>query len=181
MQVWTTFVAFIASKQWMPVAIIAIGYLVRLTSQNSKFPINVSTRWQPVIVVALGQVYAVLVAVSSGARWDLAIEHGLETAAWTMGLFDLVVKAIWNGTEPTWLSMLWGFVQPMIPHPGTTKTTTMVAIQQTVKTTPALPPGTKMCQKCNVTWTAPPGACPKCGETPTDPELTGPRKSSPPL
>ena len=149
MQVWTTFVAFVASKQWMPMAILVIGYLVRLTSQQSKFPLNIPTRWQPIVVLALGQVYAVMVSVSGGGAWGPSALHGLEVAIWTMGLFDVVVKAVWNGNTPPWLSVIWGMVQPLIPLPGVNKIT------------------------------APPAACPKCGEVPTDPELPGPRKSSP--
>jgi len=175
MQVWTTFVAFVASKQWMPMAILVIGYLVRLTSQQSKFPLNIPTRWQPIVVLALGQVYAVMVSVSGGGAWGPSALHGLEVAVWTMGLFDVVVKAVWNGNTPPWLSVIWGMVQPLIPQPGVTKTTTVVAVKQTL----VLPPGTKQCAKCSVTWAAPPAACPKCGEVPTDPELPGPRKSSP--
>jgi undecaprenyl pyrophosphate phosphatase UppP len=57
---WHVIVLFFASKQWMPIAIIAIAYLVRLTSDQSKFPVFVAARWRPMIVIALAQVYAIL-------------------------------------------------------------------------------------------------------------------------
>jgi len=117
MQIWTWFVMFWTSRAWMPIAILAIGYFARLCATDTKFPINIPARWQPLFVLALGQLYAILVAVSGGLGWGAASVHGLETAVWTMGLFDVLVKAIWNGTEPTWLQLVIGIVQSEIPKP----------------------------------------------------------------
>ena len=152
---WHVIVLFFASKQWMPIAIIAIAYLVRLTSDQSKFPVFVAARWRPMIVIALAQVYAILAAVQAGTTWQDAGLHGLETAVWTMGLFDVLVNAIWNGKEPPWLAFLLGFVKGEVPRPP--------PANDVVKCS--------TCRKCSVTWAAPPNACPKCGETPTKPEL----------
>ena len=118
MAIWTWFLAFWQHRTWMPVAIIAIGYVVRLCATDTKFPINIPSRWQPVLVVVLGQVYALLVAVSGGMTWGGAALHGLEVAAWTMGLFDLVIKAVYGNNEPAWLALIVGIVKEEIPKPG---------------------------------------------------------------
>jgi hypothetical protein len=115
--VWLYCVAFLASKQWMPVAILIIGYLVRLTSSACPLPVTVPARWRPVLVVALSELYSTLGAVQSGAPWHAALLHGFETAVWTMGLFDIVVNAVWGGNEPAWLAALLGIVQQEVPRP----------------------------------------------------------------
>lgn len=114
---WHVVLSFFASRQWMPVAILVIGYAVRLTSSDSPFPVNIPARWRPLVVLALGQLYAILTAVLGGLPWSVALLHGFETAVWTMGLFDVVVNAIWNGTEPSWLQLLLGIVKTQIPQP----------------------------------------------------------------
>lgn len=115
---WSWFCTFWSSRAWMPVAIVVIGYLVRLTSDRSAFPINIPSRWQPVVVVVLGQAYGILVAVMGGLPWGTAALHGLETAVWAMGFFDLLVKAVWNGAEPAWLQLVLGIVKAEIPQPS---------------------------------------------------------------
>lgn len=99
-------VSLLTAHHYLPIAVIVIGYLTRLTSDMSKFPINVPTDYQPVVVVVLGQVYAAIVAVSGGASWKDAVISGLATSLFTMGLFDLVIKAIFKGKEPAWLARL---------------------------------------------------------------------------
>lgn len=91
------------AHRWLPVAVVVLGYLVRLVRCDSRFPINLPPRWQPVVAIVLGQAYAVVVAVTGGMRWPWAIVEGFIVAFTTMGLWDLLVKAIWNGHEPTWM------------------------------------------------------------------------------
>ena len=123
---WAWVVAFWQHRQWMPLAILLIGYLVRLTSSASTFPVNIPARWRPLVVLALGQLYAVLVAVSGGLSWGAAALHGFEVAVWTMGLFDVVVNAICGGNEPAWLAVLLGIVQQEVPKPNATKPVAIV-------------------------------------------------------
>jgi hypothetical protein len=101
----------IKMRGYLPLAIIVVGYLARLTSDMSKFPIDIPKRAQPLVVVVLGQAYAVLLHVSTGARWQEAVINGLLVSFLTMGLFDLVVKAIFGGKEPAWLARL-AFIFP---------------------------------------------------------------------
>lgn len=105
----TTILAFVADFQghkWLPLAVLLIGYLTTLMSDTSKFPINIPDRWKPVLVVGLGQVYAVLTAASGGDTWSHAVWSGAVAAFGTMGLFDLLVRAIFNGNLPKWLAWL---------------------------------------------------------------------------
>lgn len=89
--------------QWMPLAVLVVGWLVMACSDTSKLPISIPDRFKPLLVLVLGQVYAVLEAVQGGSAWQAAVWHGLVVAFTTMGLFDVLVKAIFNGNLPTWL------------------------------------------------------------------------------
>lgn len=87
------------SQMWMGVAIIAIGTVTRLLKDDTKIPINIPARWQPVVTLLLGQLYAVLQAVQGGMAWKDAIIQGFQVAFVTMGLFDLVIKALFGGKD----------------------------------------------------------------------------------
>jgi hypothetical protein len=104
----------ITGHQWMPLAILIIGYLVTLTSDVSKFPVTVPARWKPVIVLVLGQAYAVLQNINGGEKWQSAVYHGLLTSFATMGLFDLVINGIFNGNLPKWLAWLAFFDKKLV-------------------------------------------------------------------
>jgi hypothetical protein len=94
------------SRAWMALAVLLVGYVTTLTSDTSKFPVNIPTRWQPVVVVVLGQVYAVLLSIQGGTPWEPSVWHGLLVSFTTMGLFDLVINGIFNGNPPSWLKWL---------------------------------------------------------------------------
>lgn len=99
-------IAFITAHNWLALAVFVIGYLVRLTSPNSKFPLSISPRFQPAIVVVLATLYAILQAHLMGSSWADALLHAGLAAAISMSLFDVVVKMIFNGKEPAWLQWL---------------------------------------------------------------------------
>lgn len=99
-------IAAIVTMKWLPLAIIVIGYLTRLLTDESKFPISVPARWRPVVVVVLGQLYGCLMLVQEGSTWKSVVVTGLVTSFVTMGLFDLLVKAIFNGQPPWWIDIL---------------------------------------------------------------------------
>jgi hypothetical protein len=94
------------SHQYLLLAIAVTGYLTALTSDWSRFPINVSKRWQPAIVVGLGLAYSVEESIRSGAPWKTALEGGIIAAATSGFLYDLVIKGFMNGKVPTWLAWL---------------------------------------------------------------------------
>lgn len=96
----------VTGHKWMPLAILVIGYVSTLVSDTSRMPFNIPDRWKPVFVVVLGQAYGALQAIGSGAQVWPTVYHGLVTAFVTMGLFDFVVKAVFNGDLPKWLAWL---------------------------------------------------------------------------
>lgn len=96
----------ILHMKWLPLAIIVIGYLTRLLTDESKFPVSVPARWRPVVVVVLGQLYGCLMLAENGATWKTVVVTGLVTSFVTMGLFDLLVKAVFNGQPPWWVDVL---------------------------------------------------------------------------
>lgn len=96
----------ITGHQWMPLAILVIGFLTTTLSDTSKLPVSIPDRWKPVLVVVLGETYAVLIDHQGGTAWLPSIWHGVVTAFSAMGLFDLVVNSLFNGNLPKWLAWL---------------------------------------------------------------------------
>ena len=94
------------AHRWLGLAIVIIGWLTRIVSSDSAFPVTIPTRWKPVLVIILGQAYGALTLILGGASWQSAVIDGLMVAFCTMGLFDLVIKAIFNGNEPRWIKIL---------------------------------------------------------------------------
>jgi hypothetical protein len=101
------FITMLAGRKWLPMFILTIGWATRLLSDKSKLPyFNIPSRWQPVLVLVLAQVYSTANAVMVGVPVRGAIIQGFTVAFVTMGLFDLVVKAVFNDHPPQWLSAL---------------------------------------------------------------------------
>jgi len=98
--------ALLAGRKWLPLFVVAIGWATRLLSDKSRFPAEVPARWQPVVVLGLSVLYSAVTAVASGATWKAAAIHSFVVAFVVMGAFDLLVKAVFNGREPTWLGWL---------------------------------------------------------------------------
>jgi hypothetical protein len=99
--------------QWLPLAILVVGYLVNLTSDTGKFPLNIPDRFKPLIALVLGQVYAVLEAVYGGSPWGTAVGHGLIATLAATGFAHILLNAVFNGTLPKWLAWL-NFVDPTL-------------------------------------------------------------------
>lgn len=98
-------VALVRAHAWLALAIIVVGFLVRLTAKDSRVPvfkaINVPEQWQPVVVLALGTLADVLQEVASGKPWSQAIN-----AALVISIGVLALKAYFYGREPAWLQTL---------------------------------------------------------------------------
>lgn len=92
--------------KWLPLSIVVVGYLTMLLGDTSKLPISIPDRWKPVLVIGLGQVYAILDKVQGGDSWKHAVWVGVMTAFGAMGLFDLLIKAAFDGKVPKWLQWL---------------------------------------------------------------------------
>jgi hypothetical protein len=97
----------LAGRKWLLLFILIIGWFARLFSDKSSFPVmNIPARWQPVCVVVLAQIYSTATAIQGGVAWRTAVVQGFLVAFVTMGLFDLVVKAVFKGNEPRWIAWL---------------------------------------------------------------------------
>lgn len=96
------------------IAVPLIGWMTALTSDWSRFPVNVPARWQPAIAAGLGLVYAPSIAMLAAAKAGHpvlpallgSIEGGVFAAAMSAFLYDLVIKGICNGKVPSWLAFL---------------------------------------------------------------------------
>lgn len=97
----------IVAHKWLPLAVLVVGVLTRALKDDTKLPINIPARWQPVVVLAFSFAYAALQAYASGAPWQTAVKDAATIAVVTMGAFDILVKAVFNGNDaPAWLSFL---------------------------------------------------------------------------
>lgn len=92
--------------KYIPIAIIVIGWLVALTSDWSRFPINVPGRFQPLVAAMLGIAYGALHQIDGGMVWWKAIGGGLVVGLTTGGLYDVVINAVFDGNVPSWLAWL---------------------------------------------------------------------------
>lgn len=106
--------------RWTGVAVLVIGYLVQLTSKESKFPISVAPRWKPLLVALLSLAFAAAQAIDGGLPWRQVVLRGLMTGFLTMGLFDLIVNAFCNGQIPKWLAWI-AVMTPQPPPPPAEK------------------------------------------------------------
>ena len=102
--------ALFQSHNYLGFAILVIGWLVTLLSPSSKFKLTIPTIYgrdpKPLIAAVLGMAYGVLVAHKGGEAWLPSVQHGLMTGLLTMGLFDLVVKFVFNGNAPAFMNAL---------------------------------------------------------------------------
>lgn len=125
---WQTISQFVLEQKWLPLAIFIVGYLVRLTNDDSKFPITVPQQWHPVVALFVAQVYGVLVA---WPNWHPAVQPALIVA-----LAVLAVKAHYNGNDPEWFKWL---ARVMSPQEQASKAVDKAAIL-TVKASLVPPP-----------------------------------------
>lgn len=95
---WNDLTQLLLAEKWLPLAIFVVGYLVRITGDDSKFPINIPHQWQPVVALFIAQVYGVLVA---WPNWHPAVQPALIVA-----LGVLAAKAYFHGNEPAWFTWL---------------------------------------------------------------------------
>jgi hypothetical protein len=99
-------------SKWGPLMILVSGWVVQLLSEDSKFPVSLPARWnsnvwKPVTVVVASMVQATVVSIVRGHTDPVhAILLGLRTAMWSMGIWALFIKAIYNGKPPQWLNYL---------------------------------------------------------------------------
>lgn len=98
----------IAKHQWVGLAALIIGLLVRLMKEDTKFPpFAIPARWRPVVALGLGEASGLLQAVSTGTPWREALLGGLISGALAVTGHGAIVDALRNGKD--------------VPLPGLTK------------------------------------------------------------
>jgi hypothetical protein len=106
--------------KWMALAVVLATYLPAILQGKSAFPISVpaswnENRWKPVVVIVVCEAAAVVLAVSYGETWQHAVFVGLKASIWTMGLWAVVVKAIFKDHPPKWLEAIAFVFTPPVP------------------------------------------------------------------
>lgn len=102
------FLDLIAKHQWVGLAALVIGFVVRLLKEDSRFPpFALPARWRPLLAMGLGVVSGILQAVSTGTPWRDAILGGLVSAFVAIAGHDAIVGSLRDGKD--------------VPLPGLTK------------------------------------------------------------
>jgi hypothetical protein len=140
-------------NHWGPLMVLISSWAVQLLTQASSFPISLPASWntnvwKPVVVVIVSVAQGVIVSIVQGHSDPVhAVLLGLQTAMWTMGLWALTIKAIYNGKPPQWLnylSLIFPTPQPLPPPLPVSRTaTTLSAEDFPPKERPTNPDGTK--------------------------------------
>lgn len=90
----------IAKHQWIGLAALIIGLLVRLMKEDTWFPpFAVPARWRPVVALSLGELSGALQAVSTGTPWRDALLGGLVSGALAMAGHGAIVDSLRNGRD----------------------------------------------------------------------------------
>lgn len=145
-------VAAANAGQWILVAALAIGILVRLVKSDNKFPIDIPPRLRVWLALGLGVISGILMKVASGMTWKASIVAGLASSVTAILGQNVVIDSIRGGKE--------------IPVPGLMKGPPAVD--------PDSPPGVDLPQGAvsPPTPSDPAGAPTKPNKLPTIPPLT---------
>jgi hypothetical protein len=117
-------------SRWGPLMVLISSWIVQLLTQDSRFPISLpaswnTNLWKPVAVLITSVAQSVVLSIVQGHSDPLhAVLLGLQTAVWTLGLWALVIKAIYNGKPPAWtnyLALIFPTPQPL-PTPPVSRT-----------------------------------------------------------
>lgn len=91
-------VSLIASHQWVAVAALIIGAVVRLLKSDTPLP-TVPARWRAWLAIGLGIVAGVLDALVAGTPLVSAVLQGLGAALTAITTHELVIEGIRGGRE----------------------------------------------------------------------------------
>jgi hypothetical protein len=95
-----TILDLISKHQWIGLAALIIGFLVRLMKDDTRFPpFAIPARWRPWAALGLGVVSGVLQAVSTGTAWKDALLGGLVSAFAAIAGHDAIVNGVLGGRE----------------------------------------------------------------------------------
>lgn len=85
--------------QWIPLASLAIGLIVRLLKSDTKLPIDVPPRLRSPLALVLGMVAAVLDRVATGVTWKVAILSGIVASVFAIVGHDTFIMSLRGGKE----------------------------------------------------------------------------------
>jgi hypothetical protein len=92
-------VSLVRQEAWLPLVIFIVGYLVRLTADDSNFPVSIDRKWHSTVIAGLAWLYGLLVALPD---WKKGLAPPMIVAVFVLGL-----RAYFTGrAEPTWLKWL---------------------------------------------------------------------------
>lgn len=90
----------IAQHQWVGVAALVVGFVVRLMKDDASFPpFAVPARWRPFLALGLGVASGVLRAGSTGTPWRDAILGGLVSGFIAIAGHATVVDGVRDGKD----------------------------------------------------------------------------------
>lgn len=102
------FLDLIAKHEWVGLAALVIGCVVRLLKEDTRFPpFALAARWRPLLALGLGIVSGALQAVSTGTPWRDAILGGVVSGVVAIAGHEAIVESIRDGKD--------------VPLPGLTK------------------------------------------------------------
>jgi len=123
------FLDLIAQHQWVGLASLVIGLVVRLLKEDTRFPpFAIPARWRPMLALGLGVASGVLRTVATGTPWRVAVLGGLVSGFAAIAGHASVVDGVRNGRD--------------IPMPGLTKKPAASAPPPPADPDPEQPPPT---------------------------------------
>jgi hypothetical protein len=98
----------IAKHEWVGLAALLIGLVVRLLKEDTRFPpFALPARWRPALALGLGAASGALQAVSTGTPWRDALLGGIVSGSLAIAGHGAIVDSARNGKD--------------VPLPGLTK------------------------------------------------------------
>lgn len=95
-------VALISAHGWLPLFALALLYVRKLCSPDSKFPIPVPAQWLPTVSAFFGLLYGLVSSIEKGTALGTAVLTCVVLAG-ASGFFDGLLTAIFNhGAAPKW-------------------------------------------------------------------------------
>lgn len=91
--------ALVIKHQWVPLAMVVIGLVIRLLKSDTKIPVTIPPRARAVTALLLGVVAAGLHRVQSGVEWQQAIFESIVAALLAIAGHNVVIDGLRGGKE----------------------------------------------------------------------------------
>lgn len=105
------------SGRWVLLAAVIVGFLVRLTKDDTKFPVDLPPKARPYVAIALGAVLMSLEAVTAGKPWREAIARGIIAGAVAIIAHTFGIQWLRDGKELRVPGLMKGDDGPRTPRP----------------------------------------------------------------